>query len=139
VLAGLGLAGDREFRAAERLAEIIGGHHGRFHRLEDGIAAAFLCDVSASCQWGCGSERRPGKPCSCWWSGCGCSLRRTGDGISRPGGWHEAAYRQVAHCHDDGTSHIPRAPREVVQLSPLFLLFCSSCRRTRKASANCCG
>ncbi|MBB3081661.1 CRISPR-associated endonuclease/helicase Cas3 [Streptomyces violarus] len=42
VLAGLGFAGDEELRVAERLAEIVGGHHGRFHRLEDGIAASFL-------------------------------------------------------------------------------------------------
>ncbi|WP_221359242.1 CRISPR-associated helicase Cas3' [Streptomyces beigongshangae] len=42
VLAGLGFAGDGELRVAERLAEVIGGHHGRFHRAEDGIAAVFL-------------------------------------------------------------------------------------------------
>jgi CRISPR-associated endonuclease/helicase Cas3 len=42
VLADLGFATDGELRAAERLAEVIGGHHGRFHRPEDGIAPAFL-------------------------------------------------------------------------------------------------
>ncbi|MEU9356250.1 CRISPR-associated endonuclease Cas3'', partial [Streptomyces griseoloalbus] len=42
VLADLGFAGEEELRVAERLAEVIGGHHGRFHRVEDGIAAAFL-------------------------------------------------------------------------------------------------
>lgn len=42
VLAGMGLAAGGEVRAAERLAEVVGGHHGRFHRLEDGSAAAFL-------------------------------------------------------------------------------------------------
>ncbi|MGW2492575.1 CRISPR-associated helicase Cas3' [Streptomyces sp. NPDC001606] len=42
VLADLGFAADGEVRAAERLAEIIGGHHGRYHRLEDGVAPAFL-------------------------------------------------------------------------------------------------
>ncbi|WP_406729525.1 CRISPR-associated helicase Cas3' [Streptomyces sp. GD-15H] len=42
VLAELGFAADGDLRAAERLAEVIGGHHGRFHRVEDGIAAAFL-------------------------------------------------------------------------------------------------
>ncbi|GAA4781669.1 HD domain-containing protein [Streptomyces ziwulingensis] len=42
VLADLGLAAEGEFRAAERLAEVIGGHHGRFHRVENGIAPAFL-------------------------------------------------------------------------------------------------
>ncbi|MDT0392363.1 CRISPR-associated helicase Cas3' [Streptomyces dubilierae] len=46
VLAGLGFAGDEELRVAERLAEVVGGHHGRFHRLEDGIAAAFLGGVA---------------------------------------------------------------------------------------------
>ncbi|WP_311136984.1 CRISPR-associated helicase Cas3' [Streptomyces griseomycini] len=42
VLAGLGFAADEDLRVAERLAEVIGGHHGRFHRVEDGIAPAFL-------------------------------------------------------------------------------------------------
>ncbi|MFI8307739.1 HD domain-containing protein [Streptomyces sp. NPDC085927] len=42
VLADLGFAADGELRVAERLAEVIGGHHGRFHRVEDGIAPAFL-------------------------------------------------------------------------------------------------
>lgn len=42
VLAELGFAADGELRAAERLAEVVGGHHGRFHRAEDGIAPAFL-------------------------------------------------------------------------------------------------
>ncbi|MYW50332.1 CRISPR-associated helicase Cas3' [Streptomyces sp. SID8376] len=42
VLAGLGFAADGELRAAQRLAEVVGGHHGRFHRAEDGIAASFL-------------------------------------------------------------------------------------------------
>lgn len=42
VLADLGLADEGRLRAAERLAEVIGGHHGRFHRLEDGVAPAFL-------------------------------------------------------------------------------------------------
>ncbi|MER5996647.1 CRISPR-associated helicase Cas3' [Streptomyces viridosporus] len=42
VLAGLGFAAEGELRAAQRLAEVVGGHHGRFHRVEDGIAAGFL-------------------------------------------------------------------------------------------------
>ncbi|MGW3683352.1 CRISPR-associated helicase Cas3' [Streptomyces prasinus] len=42
VLADLGFAADGELRVAERLAEVIGGHHGRFHRVEDGIAPGFL-------------------------------------------------------------------------------------------------
>ncbi|WP_258039619.1 CRISPR-associated helicase Cas3' [Streptomyces sp. SM1] len=41
-LAELGFADGGELRVAERLAEVIGGHHGRFHRAEDGIAPAFL-------------------------------------------------------------------------------------------------
>ncbi|MFC8367079.1 CRISPR-associated helicase Cas3' [Streptomyces sp. NPDC057239] len=46
VLADLGFAADEDLRAAERLAEVIGGHHGRFHRAEDGIAPAFLGGVA---------------------------------------------------------------------------------------------
>ncbi|MFI1420266.1 CRISPR-associated endonuclease Cas3'' [Streptomyces sp. NPDC020731] len=46
VLADLGLAADEDLRVAERLAEVIGGHHGRFHRVEDGIAPAFLGGVA---------------------------------------------------------------------------------------------
>jgi CRISPR-associated endonuclease/helicase Cas3 len=42
VLAELGFAAGGEWEAAERLAEVVGGHHGRFHRLEDGVSAAFL-------------------------------------------------------------------------------------------------
>lgn len=42
VLVELGFAADGEVRVAERLAEVIGGHHGRFHRAEDSVAPAFL-------------------------------------------------------------------------------------------------
>ncbi|MGW5788072.1 CRISPR-associated helicase Cas3' [Streptomyces sp. NPDC003757] len=42
VLAELGFAAEGDFRAAERLAEVVGGHHGRFHRAEDGVAPSFL-------------------------------------------------------------------------------------------------
>ncbi|MFJ4713562.1 CRISPR-associated helicase Cas3' [Streptomyces sp. NPDC088785] len=42
VLKALGLASDRELPFAWRLAEIVGGHHGRFHRHEDGVAPTFL-------------------------------------------------------------------------------------------------
>ncbi|WP_435613468.1 CRISPR-associated helicase Cas3' [Streptomyces sp. bgisy159] len=46
VLEALGLAGDGELEVAQRLAEVIGGHHGRFHRVEYGIAPAFLGDAA---------------------------------------------------------------------------------------------
>ncbi|MGI5397626.1 CRISPR-associated helicase Cas3' [Streptomyces sp. CA-251251] len=42
VLAELGFAAEGDLRAAERLAEVVGGHHGRFHRAGDGVAPAFL-------------------------------------------------------------------------------------------------
>ncbi|MFB7337757.1 CRISPR-associated helicase Cas3' [Streptomyces adustus] len=42
VLAVLGFDADGETVAAERVAEIIGGHHGRFYRNEDGNRSAFL-------------------------------------------------------------------------------------------------
>ncbi|MGV9290955.1 CRISPR-associated helicase Cas3' [Streptomyces sp. NPDC003719] len=42
VLADLDFVADGDLRAAERLAEIVGGHHGRFHRAGDGVAPAFL-------------------------------------------------------------------------------------------------
>ncbi|MFF8997468.1 CRISPR-associated endonuclease Cas3'' [Streptomyces achromogenes] len=42
VLADLGFAADAELQIAERLAEIVGGHHGRYHRLDNGVAPAFL-------------------------------------------------------------------------------------------------
>lgn len=42
VLAELGFAEQGDLRAAERLAEVVGGHHGRFHRVEDGVAPSFL-------------------------------------------------------------------------------------------------
>ncbi|MFJ5560440.1 CRISPR-associated helicase Cas3' [Streptomyces sp. NPDC093250] len=42
VLVDLGFAADEDLRVAERLAEVIGGHHGRFHRAEDGVAPTFL-------------------------------------------------------------------------------------------------
>ncbi|MEV7815538.1 HD domain-containing protein [Streptomyces flaveolus] len=42
VLTDLGLAAEADVRVAERLAEVVGGHHGRFHRAEDGVAASFL-------------------------------------------------------------------------------------------------
>ncbi|MFC8001053.1 CRISPR-associated helicase Cas3' [Streptomyces rochei] len=43
VLAELGFAAEGDLRAAERLAEVVGGHHGRFHRVgEGGVDPAFL-------------------------------------------------------------------------------------------------
>ncbi|MEU2296553.1 CRISPR-associated helicase Cas3' [Streptomyces antibioticus] len=42
VLAVLGFDADGETVAAKRVAEIIGGHHGRFHRDEGGSGSAFL-------------------------------------------------------------------------------------------------
>ena len=42
VLEGVGFAAEGEVRAARRLAEVVGGHHGRFHRAEDGVPAGFL-------------------------------------------------------------------------------------------------
>ncbi|MGW0969882.1 CRISPR-associated helicase Cas3' [Streptomyces sp. NPDC002516] len=42
VLAVLGFDADGETAAAERVAEIIGGHHGRFYRNEGGRGSAFL-------------------------------------------------------------------------------------------------
>ncbi|MEU5083320.1 MULTISPECIES: CRISPR-associated helicase Cas3' [Streptomyces] len=42
VLADLGFAADAELKVAERLAEIVGGHHGRYHRVENSVAPAFL-------------------------------------------------------------------------------------------------
>jgi len=46
VLAGLGFAAEGELRAAQRLAEIVGGHHGRFHRAEDSVTGSFLGGAS---------------------------------------------------------------------------------------------
>ncbi|MFF4249471.1 CRISPR-associated helicase Cas3' [Streptomyces sp. NPDC001822] len=45
VLKVLGFEDDDEMSATERVAEIIGGHHGRFHRLENGVGPAFLGDA----------------------------------------------------------------------------------------------
>ncbi len=42
VLEVLGFDDEDEMSAAERVAEIIGGHHGRFHRQVDGAYPAFL-------------------------------------------------------------------------------------------------
>ncbi|MFD7923507.1 CRISPR-associated helicase Cas3' [Streptomyces sp. NPDC059740] len=42
VLNVLGFEDAEEGSASERVAEIIGGHHGRFHRLENGVGQAFL-------------------------------------------------------------------------------------------------
>ncbi|MET8102196.1 CRISPR-associated helicase Cas3' [Streptomyces sp. NPDC005236] len=42
VLAVLGFDADGETAAAERVEEIIGGHHGRFHRNEGGRGSTFL-------------------------------------------------------------------------------------------------
>ncbi|WP_371787906.1 CRISPR-associated helicase Cas3' [Streptomyces griseoaurantiacus] len=42
VLAVLGFEADGETSAAERVAEIIGGHHGRFYRNEGGNGSPFL-------------------------------------------------------------------------------------------------
>ncbi|MFF2101745.1 CRISPR-associated helicase Cas3' [Streptomyces sp. NPDC058202] len=42
VLAVLGFDADGETVAAERVAEIIGGHHGRFYRNEGGISSPFF-------------------------------------------------------------------------------------------------
>ncbi|MFT9478710.1 CRISPR-associated helicase Cas3' [Streptomyces sp. Mo3] len=42
VLQALGFEEDEELKATQRVAEIIGGHHGRFHRAEDGVSPAFL-------------------------------------------------------------------------------------------------
>ncbi|MER7720845.1 CRISPR-associated helicase Cas3', partial [Streptomyces flaveolus] len=41
VLADLDFVAEGDLRAAERLAEVVGGHHGRFHRAGDGVAPAF--------------------------------------------------------------------------------------------------
>lgn len=46
VLKVLGFEDDEGMSAAERVAEIIGGHHGRFHRLENGVGPAFLGDAA---------------------------------------------------------------------------------------------
>ncbi|MER6721425.1 CRISPR-associated helicase Cas3' [Streptomyces halstedii] len=45
VLRVLGFEDDDEKRATERVAEIIGGHHGRFHHLENSAGPAFLGDA----------------------------------------------------------------------------------------------
>lgn len=37
VLRELGFVADGDLRAAERVAEVVGGHHGRFHRLDDPV------------------------------------------------------------------------------------------------------
>lgn len=42
VLSALGFAAEEDVRFADRLAEVIAGHHGRFHRLEESVAPAFL-------------------------------------------------------------------------------------------------
>ncbi|MEU5718060.1 CRISPR-associated helicase Cas3' [Streptomyces sp. NPDC020403] len=42
VLEVLGFEGDERTGAADRVAEIIGGHHGRFRRLENGVGSVFL-------------------------------------------------------------------------------------------------
>ncbi|MEU2026822.1 CRISPR-associated helicase Cas3' [Streptomyces sp. NPDC016469] len=42
VLKVLGFEDDDEMSATARVAEIIGGHHGRFHHLENGVGPAFL-------------------------------------------------------------------------------------------------
>ncbi|MFG2676921.1 CRISPR-associated helicase Cas3' [Streptomyces sp. NPDC048445] len=42
VLEVLGFEDDEKTGAAERVAEIIGGHHGRFHLLENGVGPEFL-------------------------------------------------------------------------------------------------
>jgi CRISPR-associated endonuclease/helicase Cas3 len=42
VMAALGFEADGETGAAERVAEIIGGHHGRFYRNEGGNGSPFL-------------------------------------------------------------------------------------------------
>ncbi|MFH8939537.1 CRISPR-associated helicase Cas3' [Streptomyces griseosporeus] len=42
VLADLGFAADGDVRVADRLAEVVAGHHGRYHRLEESVAPAFL-------------------------------------------------------------------------------------------------
>ncbi|MFD5786730.1 CRISPR-associated helicase Cas3' [Streptomyces sp. NPDC127037] len=46
VLKVLGFEDDDEMSATARVAEIIGGHHGRFHRLENGVGPAFLGDAA---------------------------------------------------------------------------------------------
>ncbi|MEW2625785.1 CRISPR-associated helicase Cas3' [Streptomyces sp. NPDC048106] len=42
VLEALGFEDDDELAASRRVAETIGGHHGRFHRLDVGVGPAFL-------------------------------------------------------------------------------------------------
>ncbi|MFD9784403.1 CRISPR-associated helicase Cas3' [[Kitasatospora] papulosa] len=42
VLKVLGFKVEDEMSATERVAEIVGGHHGRFHRLENGVVPTFL-------------------------------------------------------------------------------------------------
>lgn len=42
VLKVLGFKDDGDMSAIERVAEIIGGHHGRFHRMENAVVPAFL-------------------------------------------------------------------------------------------------
>ncbi len=46
VLRALGLAGEGDVRVVRRLSEVVGGHHGRFHRLEGGVPPAFLGDAA---------------------------------------------------------------------------------------------
>lgn len=46
VLELLGFEADEELAVTRRVAEIIGGHHGRFHRLDVGVGLAFLGDAS---------------------------------------------------------------------------------------------
>lgn len=46
VLKVLGFKDDDEMSATARVAEIIGGHHGRFHLLANGVGPAFLGDVA---------------------------------------------------------------------------------------------
>ncbi|MFH7340626.1 CRISPR-associated helicase Cas3' [Streptomyces sp. KHY 26] len=42
VLEALGFEDDEELAVTQRVAEIVGGHHGRFHRLDVGVGPAFL-------------------------------------------------------------------------------------------------
>ncbi|WP_250847347.1 CRISPR-associated endonuclease Cas3'' [Streptomyces hygroscopicus] len=42
VLKALGFKEDEEQKVTQRIAEIIGGHHGRFHQAENSIDSAFL-------------------------------------------------------------------------------------------------
>ncbi|MFD8690763.1 CRISPR-associated helicase Cas3' [Streptomyces sp. NPDC059651] len=46
VLRVLGFKDDDEMSATARVAEIIGGHHGRFHLLENGVRPSFLGDAA---------------------------------------------------------------------------------------------